>query len=62
MQTGGRDSVEDTATRYGLDDPKIESRYGRDFPCLSRPARGSSSLLYNGKPVFPWGKVAETWC
>jgi len=27
-----------TATRYGLDGPGIESRWGRDFPHPSRPA------------------------
>jgi hypothetical protein len=26
------------ATGYGLEDPGIESRWGRDFPHLSRPA------------------------
>jgi len=26
------------ATGYGLDGPRIESRWGRDFPHLSRPA------------------------
>ena len=29
-----------TATGYGLDGPRIESRWGRDFPHLSRPALG----------------------
>jgi hypothetical protein len=33
-----RDSVVGTATRYGLEGPGIESRWGRDFPHLSRPA------------------------
>jgi hypothetical protein len=28
------------ATGYGLDGPGIESRWGRDFPHLSRPALG----------------------
>ena len=28
------------ATDYGLDGPGIESRWGRDFPYLSRPALG----------------------
>jgi hypothetical protein len=28
------------ATGYGLDDEGIESRWGRDFPNLSRPALG----------------------
>ena len=34
----GRDSSVGIATRYGLDDPWLESRWGRDFPHLSRPA------------------------
>jgi hypothetical protein len=33
-----RDSSVGIATRYGLDDPRIESRCGRDFPHLSRLA------------------------
>jgi hypothetical protein len=32
----GRDSVVGIATRYGLDGPGIESRWGRDF---SQPSR-----------------------
>ena len=36
----GRDSAVDIATRYGMDGPRIESRWGRDFPHLSRPALG----------------------
>ena len=44
------------ATGYGLDGPGIESRWGRDFPHLSRPALGPPSLLYNGYRVFPGGK------
>jgi hypothetical protein len=35
---GGAGSSVDTATGYGLDGPGIESRWGRDFPHLSRPA------------------------
>ena len=30
------------ATDYGLDGPGIESRWGRDFPHLSRPTLGST--------------------
>ena len=41
------------ATGCGLDGPGIESRWGRDFPHLSRPALGPPSLLYNGYRVFP---------
>jgi len=33
-----RDISVGIATRYGLDGPEIESRLGRDFPHLSRPA------------------------
>ena len=35
-----RDSSVGRATRYGLDGLEIESRWGRDFPHLSRPALG----------------------
>jgi len=38
-----------TATRYGLDGPGIESRWRRDFPHLSRPARGTT------QPPIPGG-------
>jgi len=36
----GRDNSFGIATHYGLDGPGIESRWGRDFPHLSRPALG----------------------
>jgi hypothetical protein len=36
----GRDSSVGIATRYGLDGPEIESRWGRDFQYTSRPALG----------------------
>jgi hypothetical protein len=56
-----RDSSVGIATRYGLDVPGIEPRWGRDFPHPSRPALGPPSLLYNGYRVFPWGKGAGAW-
>jgi len=34
----GRDSSVDVATGYGMDDPGIESLWGRDFPQQSTPA------------------------
>jgi hypothetical protein len=51
----GRDSSVGIATPYGLDYPGIESRWGRDFPQLSRPGScGPPSLLYNGYQLsFP---------
>jgi hypothetical protein len=36
----GPGSVVGIATGYGLDGPGIESRWGRDFPHLPRPALG----------------------
>jgi hypothetical protein len=36
----GPGSVAGIATGYGLDCPGIKSRWGRDFPCLSKPALG----------------------
>ena len=35
---GGSGSVVGIAIAYGLDGPGIETRWGRDFPHLSRPA------------------------
>ena len=40
----GRDSSVGVATRYELDGPGIESRWGRDFPHPSRPALGPAQL------------------
>ena len=42
----GRDSAVGIAIRYGLDDPGIESQWGRDFPHLSR-----SSIEVTQPPV-----------
>jgi len=41
-----RNSSVGVATRYGLNGPGMESRWGRDFPHLSRPA-----LMPNQPPV-----------
>jgi hypothetical protein len=38
----GPGSLAGIATGYGLDGPGIESRRGRDFPHLFRPALGST--------------------
>ena len=40
MKTCGPGSSVGIATYYGLDSPGIESRWGRDFPHLFRPALG----------------------
>jgi len=36
----GPSGVAGIVTGYGLDGPGIQSRWGRDFPYLSRPALG----------------------
>jgi len=55
----GRDSSVDIATRYGLDGPGIESRWGGEIS-RTRPDLSwvPPSLLYNGYQVFLWGKAA----
>ena len=40
MDPHGPGSVVRVANGYGLDGPGIESRWGQDFPHLSRPALG----------------------
>jgi hypothetical protein len=51
--TAGLGSLVSIATSYRLDGPGIESRWGRDFPHLSRPALGPT---HNGYRVFPGGR------
>jgi hypothetical protein len=51
-----RDSVVSIATRYGLEGPGIESRWGEIFRTCPDRLRGSPSLQYNGYRVFPGGK------
>jgi hypothetical protein len=40
------------ATRYGLDGPGIEFRWGRGFPHPSRPALGPTQPAVKGVPVY----------
>ena len=49
----GRDSSVGIATRYYLDGPGIESRWGLDFLPPSRPVLGTTQP--------PWGKAAGAW-
>jgi hypothetical protein len=58
----GRDSSVCIATRYGLDGPGIESRWGRDFPHPSRPALGLTHSPIQWVPgLSPGGKAAGVW-
>jgi hypothetical protein len=54
----GRDSSVGIATRYGLDGPRNDSRWGQDNPHSSRPALGLTPPPCNGYWVFPGGKAA----
>ena len=44
--TLGRDSSVGVATRYGLEVPEIESRWGRDFRNPPRPVPGAHPAFY----------------
>jgi hypothetical protein len=58
----GRDSVVGIATRYGLDGPGIESRWGRDFSQPSRPALGPTQPPIQWVlGLFPGGEAAGEW-
>jgi hypothetical protein len=56
-----RDSSVGIATRYGLDGPGIESRWGRDFTYPSISALGFTSLIYNGYWFLPRGNAVGAW-
>jgi hypothetical protein len=49
-------SRESIATRYGLEGPGIDSRWGEIFRTYPDLLRGPPSLPYNGYRVFPGGK------
>jgi hypothetical protein len=51
-----RDSSVGIATGYGLDGPGIRSRWGRDFPHLSRPALGYIQPPLQWVPDFSGGR------
>jgi len=51
----GRDSSVGIATRYGLDGPGIECRWGEIFLTYPERPLGTPSLLYNGYRKFTGG-------
>ena len=61
--TMSRDSSVGIATRYGLDGPVIESRWGRDFPHPSRPVlRPTHSSIQWVPGLSRGGRAAWAWC
>jgi len=55
----GRDNSVSVATRYGLDGPGIEFRWGRDFPHPPNPTLGPIQPPTQCVPdLFPGGKAA----
>ena len=60
----GRGSSVGIATRYGLDGPGIESRWGGGEIFRIGPDRpwGPPSFLYEGYRVFTEGKAVGAWC
>jgi hypothetical protein len=59
QKRGSRDNSVGIATRYGLEGPGIESRWGEIFRTYPDRLQGPPSLLYNGYRVFPGGKCVR---
>ena len=58
----GRDSSVGIATRYGLDGPRIESRWGATFSAPVQTGPGAHPASYTmGTGSFPGGKAAGEW-
>jgi hypothetical protein len=62
-ETSRNHGVVGIATSYGPECPGIESRWGRDFPHLSRPAPRPTQPPVQWVPgLTPEVKAAGAWC
>jgi hypothetical protein len=62
IQYEGRDSSVGIATRYGLDGPGIESRWGSRFSAPVQTGPGAHPASYiTGAASFPRVKPAGAW-
>ena len=58
----GQDSSVGIATRYGLDGPGIESRWGAIFSALVQTGPGAHTASSTITPgIFPGGKAVGAW-
>ena len=57
----GRVSTVGVVTDYGLESPGMESRWGWDFPHLSRPTLWPTPPPLQRVPGFSQGKSAGAW-
>ena len=56
LNSCGPGSLVDIATGYGLDGPRIEFRWVRDFPHVSRRVLGTTQSPVHWVPGFSGGK------
>ena len=61
IPAGGWDSSVGIVTRYGLDDPGIDSRWGRDFPHPPSPVLGPTQPSVQGVPTGSFQRVKRPW-
>jgi hypothetical protein len=61
VQNVGLGSSVAIANHYGLDGPRIKSRWGRGFPYPSRPAPGPTQPPVQWVSGISWGKASEAW-
>jgi hypothetical protein len=63
IRAGGviRDSAVGMATRYGLDGPGIECRWGARFSAPVQTGPGATPPLYKVHRVIAGSKVAGAW-